>query len=179
MIAQHLAASAPERVASLTLMMTSSGARSLPKPSWAVQRKLLSRPQGPGRDAAVDWIVHVLRTIGSPGYPADPTALRALALESVQRAWHPAGSARQLLAIVADGDRTPLLRRISAPTLIVHGADDPSAAPGLRPPTGAVHRWRANRLHSRHGPRSAGRTAGALGRRYCAHRRARRRRRLN
>ena len=129
MIAQHLAASAPERVASLTLMMTSSGARSLPKPSWAVQRKLLSRPQGPGRDAAVDWIVHVLRTIGSPGYPADPTALRALALESVQRAWHPAGSARQLLAIVADGDRTPLLRRISAPTLIVHGADDPLLPP--------------------------------------------------
>jgi pimeloyl-ACP methyl ester carboxylesterase len=77
----------------------------------------------------VDWVVHVLRTIGSPGYPADPTALRALALESVQRAWHPAGSARQLLAIVADGDRTPLLVHITAPTHIVHGADDPLLPP--------------------------------------------------
>jgi len=125
MIAQHLAASAPERVASLTLMMTSSGARSLPKPSWAVQRKLLSRPKGPGSDAAANWLVNMLRTIGSPAYPADPAALRELALESVQRAWHPTGSARQLLAIVADGDRTPLLARISAPTHIVHGADDP------------------------------------------------------
>ena len=125
MIAQHLAASAPQRVASLTLMMTTSGARALPRPSWAVQRTLLSRPQGPGREAAVEWIVHMLRTIGSPGYPADATALRQRALESVQRAWHPAGSMRQLLAIVADGDRTPLLARITAPTRIVHGLADP------------------------------------------------------
>jgi pimeloyl-ACP methyl ester carboxylesterase len=125
MIAQHLAASAPQRVASLTLMMTTSGARALPRPSWAVQRTLLSRPRGPGTNAAVDWIVHMLRTIGSPGYPPDLQALRARALESVQRAWHPAGSARQLLAIVADGDRTPLLQRITAPTRIVHGMADP------------------------------------------------------
>lgn len=125
MIAQHLAARAPQRVASLTLVMTTSGARALPRPSWAVQRALLSRPQGRGTDAAVDWIVHLLRTIGSPGYPADVSALRARALESVQRAWHPAGSTRQLLAIVADGDRTPLLARITAPTRIVHGMADP------------------------------------------------------
>lgn len=125
MIAQHLAAQAPQRVASLTLMMTTSGARALPRPSWAMQRTLLSRPRGPGTNAAVDWIVHMLRTIGSPGYPPDLQALRARALESVQRAWHPAGSARQLLAIVADGDRTPLLQRITAPTRIVHGMADP------------------------------------------------------
>jgi len=125
MIAQHLATQAPQRVASLTLMMTTSGARALPRPSWAVQRTLLSRPRGPGTSAAVDWIVHMLRTIGSPGYPPDLQALRARALESVQRAWHPAGSARQLLAIVADGDRTPLLQRITAPTRIVHGMADP------------------------------------------------------
>lgn len=125
MIAQHLAAQAPQRVASLTLMMTTSGARALPRPSWAVQRTLLSRPRGPGTNAAVDWIVHMLRTIGSPGYPPDLQALRARALESVQRAWHPAGSVRQLLAIVADGDRTPLLQRITAPTRIVHGMADP------------------------------------------------------
>lgn len=125
MIAQHLAARAPQRVASLTLVMTTSGARALPRPSWAVQRALLSRPHGRGTDAAVDWIVHLLRAIGSPGYPADVGALRARALESVQRAWHPAGSSRQLLAIVADGDRTPLLARITAPTRIVHGMADP------------------------------------------------------
>lgn len=125
MIAQHLAATAPQRVASLTLMMTTSGARSLPKPRWALQRTLMSRPAGPGEDAAVAWIVHLFGAIGSPGYPANADTLRERALTSVRRAWHPAGSARQLLAIVADGDRTPLLARITAPTRIVHGLDDP------------------------------------------------------
>jgi pimeloyl-ACP methyl ester carboxylesterase len=125
MIAQHLAAMAPERVASLTLMMTTSGARQLPQPSWRVRRALMSRPMRPGADAAVAWITQVLNIIGSPAYPSDPLALRARALESVQRAWHPAGSARQLLAVVADGDRSALLPHIQAPTLVVHGVDDP------------------------------------------------------
>lgn len=125
MIAQHLAARAPERVASLTLMMTASGARRLPQPSWRVRRVLMSRPMRPGTVAAVEWIGQVMNVIGSPGYPMDPATLQARALASVQRAWRPAGSARQLLAIVADGDRTPLLARIEAPTLVIHGVDDP------------------------------------------------------
>ena len=125
MIAQHLAAEAPQRVASLTLMMTTSGARSLPQPPWRVRKVLMSRPMKPGADAAVDWILHVLRVIGSPGYPMSADAMRERAQASVQRAWHPAGSARQLLAVVADGDRTPLLSRITAPTRIVHGIADP------------------------------------------------------
>lgn len=125
MIAQHLAAMAPERVASLTLMMTTSGSRRLSQPSWRVRRALMSRPMKPGADAAVDWIIQVLHLIGSPAYPSDPQALRARALESVQRAWHPSGSARQLLAVVADGDRSTLLPHIQAPTLVIHGVDDP------------------------------------------------------
>ena len=125
MIAQHLAVEAPQRVASLTLMMTTSGARSLPQPAWSVRRALMSRPMGKGTEAAVDWILNVLRVIGSPGYPMNTQALRQRAIESVQRAWHPAGSARQLLAIVADGNRTPLLSSIKAPTRIVHGIADP------------------------------------------------------
>jgi pimeloyl-ACP methyl ester carboxylesterase len=125
MIAQHLAAMAPERVASLTLMMTTSGARHLPQPSWRVRRALMSRPMKPGNDAAVDWIGRVLMVIGSPAYPMDPHVLQARALATVQRAWHPAGSARQLLAVVADGDRSALLPHIQAPTLVIHGVDDP------------------------------------------------------
>jgi pimeloyl-ACP methyl ester carboxylesterase len=125
MIAQHLAAEAPQRVASLTLMMTTSGARSLPQPSWSVRKTLMSRPMKPGAGAAVDWILHVLRVIGSPAYPMGAEVMRERALASVQRAWHPAGSARQLLAVVADGDRTPLLSRITAPTRVVHGVADP------------------------------------------------------
>jgi pimeloyl-ACP methyl ester carboxylesterase len=125
MIAQHLSAMAPGRVASLTLMMTTSGARHLPQPSWRVRRALMSRPMGPGSDAAVDWIVRVLKVIGSPGHAMDPQLVKARALATVQRAWHPAGSARQLLAVVADGDRSALLPHIQAPTLVIHGVDDP------------------------------------------------------
>ena len=125
MIAQHLAAMAPDRVASLTLMMTTSGARQLPQPSWRVRRVLMSRPMKPGADAAVNWLCHVLNVIGSPGYPMDPQTLRERALASVQRAWHPTGTARQLLAVVADGDRSALLPHIQAPTLVIHGTDDP------------------------------------------------------
>ena len=125
MIAQHMAAMAPTRVASLVLMMTTSGARELPQPPWRVRRALMSRPMRPGPEAAVDWIQHVLCVIGSPAYPMDSTTLRQRALASVQRSWHPAGSARQLLAVVADGDRSALLPRIGAPTRIVHGIADP------------------------------------------------------
>lgn len=125
MIAQHLAASAPQRVASLTLMMTSSGSRSLPQPNWSIQHTLMSQPARSGEEAAATWMAHMLRAIGSPGYPASAEVLHERALASVRRGWQPDGSARQLLAVVADGDRTRLLHRITAPTRIVHGLDDP------------------------------------------------------
>jgi pimeloyl-ACP methyl ester carboxylesterase len=125
MIAQHLAAQHPARVASLTLMMTTSGARSLPGPSLRVQRELMSRPMGPGEDAAVAWVQRLFGVIGSPAYPLADPQRRARVQALVRRAWHPAGSARQLLAIAADGDRTPLLGRIHAPTRIIHGEADP------------------------------------------------------
>ena len=125
MIAQHLAAGAPSRVASLALIMTTTGARWLPAPPLKVRRALMSRPMGPGEDAAVAWVRRVFGLIGSPGYPTPPERLEQRARTSVQRSWHPAGSARQVLAIMADGDRSTLLPRISAPTLVIHGVDDP------------------------------------------------------
>jgi pimeloyl-ACP methyl ester carboxylesterase len=125
MIAQHMAVRAPQRLASLTLMMTTSGSRHLPQAPWRVRRTLMSRPMGHDTEAAMDWIERVLRVIGSPGYPMDPKLMRERVLASVQRAWNPAGSVRQLLAVVADGDRSALLPRIVQPTLVVHGIEDP------------------------------------------------------
>ncbi len=125
MVAQHVAAGAPSRVSSLTLIMTTSGSRRLPKPAWHVRRELMSRPMGPGTDAAVAWVERLFGIIGSPAYPNRPERVRERATASVKRAWHPAGSARQLLAILADGDRTSLLPRISSPTLVIHGKADP------------------------------------------------------
>ena len=127
MIAQHLAASRPERVARLTLIMTTSGSRRLPQPSAKVRRALIEpRASGPNDpNAEVERLMRLFTLIGSPAYRPDPEELRARLRASVQRAWRPSGVARQLVAVAADGDRTPMLARITAPTHIVHGAADP------------------------------------------------------
>ncbi|MDE2275634.1 MAG: alpha/beta fold hydrolase [Burkholderiales bacterium] len=125
MIAQHLAAAHPGRLRSLTLVMTTSGARRLPQPTWAVQRALLARPASAAVDDVVTHLQRLLALIGSPAYPADPAWQRARLQAMVERAWNPDGTARQLVAVAADGDRTPLLTRITAPTCVIHGEADP------------------------------------------------------
>src|SRR5664279_2567446 len=69
MIAQHLAAAHPERVKSLTLMMTSSGARRLPGPSLKVRRAMISRPDTTSVDGIAEHYVRLYGLIGSPAYP--------------------------------------------------------------------------------------------------------------
>jgi pimeloyl-ACP methyl ester carboxylesterase len=125
MVAQHIAASHPERVRSLTLIMTTSGARSLPQPSLDVTRLLMSRPADASAEAVADHLLRLFSVIGSPAYRPDTAALREQMLLGVQRAWRPMGTSRQLAAVVADGDRTPLLAAIQAPTHIIHGESDP------------------------------------------------------
>jgi pimeloyl-ACP methyl ester carboxylesterase len=125
MVAQHLAAKHPQRVKSLTLIMTTSGARHLPQAAWQVQKVLMSRPSGADPAAVVAHLQHVLATIGSPAYPADPARSQARLQASVRRAWRPAGTARQLAAVALDGDRSPLLPHITAPTRVIHGLADP------------------------------------------------------
>lgn len=125
MIAQHLAAAHPQRVASLTLMMTTAGARHLPQPGLRVRQAMLARPRAQDAASVTAHLAWLMGIIGSPGYPADPARLQQRLLATVQRSWHPAGTARQLVAVMADGDRTPLLGRISAPTLVIHGEADP------------------------------------------------------
>jgi pimeloyl-ACP methyl ester carboxylesterase len=106
-------------------MMTTSGARRLPQPGMKVRQALISRPDGRDPEAVVRHLQRVLALIGSPAYPPEPERQRRRLLQSVQRAWRPAGTARQLAAVVADGDRSPILARISAPTRVIHGRDDP------------------------------------------------------
>jgi pimeloyl-ACP methyl ester carboxylesterase len=125
MIAQHIAAKHPRRVKSLTLIMTTSGARSLKQAHPKVLRVLLSRPQTPDASTYTAHMKHVLSVIGSPAYPPDPQRLQQRAMASFSRAFRPAGTARQLVAVAADGDRSPLLHRIVAPTRVIHGEADP------------------------------------------------------
>jgi pimeloyl-ACP methyl ester carboxylesterase len=125
MIAQHLAAAHPGRLKSLTLMMTSSGARRLPGPSLKVRGSLISRPQNPRElSSIVEHYVELYGLIGSPAFPAPKDELRERFARSVKRSYRPAGTARQMVAIAADGDRTSLLGRIAAPTHVIHGLAD-------------------------------------------------------
>jgi pimeloyl-ACP methyl ester carboxylesterase len=124
MVAQHLAARHAQRVKSLVLLMSSSGARSLPQPTMAVRRALLSRPDGHDRDAVLRHFVRLLGVIGSPGYPPEPARLQQRLQTMVNRSYHPAGTARQLVAVAADGDRSAMLARITAPTHVIHGEAD-------------------------------------------------------
>jgi pimeloyl-ACP methyl ester carboxylesterase len=125
MIAQHMAAKRPQRVKSLTLIMTTSGSRQLPQPSLRVRTALISRPDGRDPAAVVRHLQRLLRLIGSPAYPAEPERLRQRLEANVRRAWRPRGTARQVAAIVADGDRTKLMVRIQSPTHVIHGEADP------------------------------------------------------
>jgi pimeloyl-ACP methyl ester carboxylesterase len=125
MVAQHMAASRPERVTRLTLIMTTSGSRHLPQASARVRAAMLDRRDGNDVDGAVARLMRLFNVIGSPAYPPDPAELRSRLAAAVRRAWRPGGVVRQIVAIAADGDRTPLLARIAAPTHIVHGSADP------------------------------------------------------
>jgi pimeloyl-ACP methyl ester carboxylesterase len=127
MIAQHIAAKHPQRVSALTLMMTTSGARRLPKPSAKARAAMLDRRGFDPKniEGVVDRLERVFTVIGSPAYRPEREAFRARLRASVQRAYRPAGVARQLIAVAADGDRSPMLAHITVPTHIIHGAADP------------------------------------------------------
>ena len=124
MIAQHIAAHHPDRVRSLSLIMTTSGARHLPQPRLGVRQALLKRPRSAAPADVVAHLMALLDVIGSPMYRPDPARLRLRLEALVRRAWRPDGTARQLLAVAADGDRSALLGRIRARTRVLHGQAD-------------------------------------------------------
>lgn len=126
MIAQHIAVRHPTRLKSLTLMMTTSGSRRLPGPSMKLRAAMLARPADPrDTESVISHYVRLYRLIGSPGYPASDAYLRERLGLSVRRSYRPLGVARQLVAIIADGDRSALLPRVNVPTVVLHGRDDP------------------------------------------------------
>ncbi len=125
MIAQILAAQYPQLVHSLTLIMSTSGNPRLPGPRLELQLRLVRRPPGNDRETLIRHSMQTWRLIGSPHYPPDEPTLRAKVERSYDRSSYRHGLARQTLAIIASGSRVPLLKRINAPTLVIHGEEDP------------------------------------------------------
>jgi pimeloyl-ACP methyl ester carboxylesterase len=124
MIAQTMAIRRPERVLSLGSMLSTTGDRRVGTPKLRVWSALMRRAPS-GRAAYIEYFVRVFRMIGSPGYPVDEARLRERAAATYDRCHHPAGTARQLAAILASGSRTAALRRLRVPTVVVHGKADP------------------------------------------------------
>jgi pimeloyl-ACP methyl ester carboxylesterase len=141
MIGQTLAAIAPHRVLTLTSVMSTSGARRVGRPALSTYRRMFGPPPR-SREAAAKRLVAMMRHIGSHGFPFDEPEVRAVALEAWDRAGgaNPAGIMRQLGAIVKSGDRTPELRHITAPTLVIHGDRDRMVHPSGGDATAAAIR---------------------------------------
>lgn len=127
MIAQRVAIAYPERVMSLTSIMSATGAPGSLESTPEAAAVLNNPPPDHTADfeAFIDAMVRNAKTIGSPAYPWDEGMLRERAIAEHARAFNPAGVARQRKAVFADGDRTPELRKLNIPTVVLHGAEDP------------------------------------------------------
>jgi pimeloyl-ACP methyl ester carboxylesterase len=124
MIAQTMTIRRPERVLSLTSIMSTTGERRAGRPKlrvWGV----LTRRAPHDRDAYIEYFVRVFRMIGSKDFAPDEDRIRKLAAASYDRGHHPAGTGRQLAAILASGDRTEQLRHLRVPATVIHGRSDP------------------------------------------------------
>lgn len=123
MIAQTVASLYPDRVRTLTSIMSNTGARKTGRPALSTWLLMGGRPART-RAEAQDRAVRMFRHIGSHGFPFDDAFIRELAGTSWDRDPSPAGMARQLAAIFRSGDRTSRLGAITAPTLVIHGDRD-------------------------------------------------------
>jgi pimeloyl-ACP methyl ester carboxylesterase len=123
MIAQAFALRHPEKTLSLCSIMSTTGGRDVGQPTPEAMAHLV-RPSAATPEECVEAAVASHRLLGSPAYPTDEGEVRAAALRRYERSHYPDGTARQLCAILASGDRTERLAEVTAPTVVVHGADD-------------------------------------------------------
>ncbi len=131
MIAQLIASDYPERVLSLTSIMSSSGNPTLP-PASEDTMELMTRPVPDPFENEAAFLAHSLtfaKRIAGTGYPFDEAAHQALVLEEAHRAYDPSSTGRQIAAIALSGDRRPRLAMIQTPSLVIHGTDDPLFVP--------------------------------------------------
>ena len=124
MIAQQMAIEAPERVLSLASMMSTTGDRVVGTPKLRVW-SVLTRRAPNDRDAYIEYFARVFRMIGSPAYRVDEERVRDLAGATYDRCHHPAGTGRQLAAVLASGSRTAALKELDLPAVVILGEADP------------------------------------------------------
>lgn len=130
MIGQFLAATYPDRINSLTAIMTTTGNPKLPRPSREIMRAMMRRPEPPTtREEIIARSVAAFDVIGTPGEDHNTNGMRDRIIASVDRDYTPSGPVRQTAAILASGDFRNMTRRIGTPTLVIHGSADPLVSP--------------------------------------------------
>lgn len=144
MIAQVFAARFAQRTRSLGVIFSSNNRRFLPPPApRALLAILTGPPPGSPRDVIIDNVVRASRIIGSPRYPTPQERIRSDAIEAYERSYYPWGIARQFGAILGSGSLAGYDRRISVPTVVIHGLADKLMRPaGGRAVADAIDRAR-------------------------------------
>jgi len=126
MIGQILCAEYPDRVKSFTALMSSTNNPALPKAhpkvSWEV---MTARNRAGTREELIDVTVGIWTMIGTKNSGRDPVEFRQSVADSIDRNSSPSGIRRQMAAIIATRDLRDWTRRVTAPTLVIHGSDDP------------------------------------------------------
>jgi pimeloyl-ACP methyl ester carboxylesterase len=123
MIVQTMVLAHPERVRSMTSIMSTTGKRTIGWQNPTVLPRLIA-PTKAGREAYLANTVTMSRIIGSPAYPEDEDRVRARATLTLDRGVHAAGVVRQMLAVLTQPNRGSRLRGVRVPTLVIHGLAD-------------------------------------------------------
>jgi pimeloyl-ACP methyl ester carboxylesterase len=128
MIAQVLAAEHPESIRSLASIMSSTGNRWKGQPAAPVYKFLLRSPPT-AREEYIERAAQIFGVVGSTGFERDEQYIRERAGRAFDRGVDVRSGGRQLGAILKSGDRTRALRRIKAPTVVIHGSVDKMIRP--------------------------------------------------
>lgn len=124
MIAQTIATRHPERVLSLISIYSTTGNPEVPQAKPEIIG-LLTTPPPVEREAFIEHMLVVFKTISGPGFPPDEAWTRKIMGEAYDRSFYPEGMARQLVAILTQSNRVPALSSVKVPALVIHGTSDP------------------------------------------------------
>ncbi len=124
MIAQTIAIKSPERVLSLISIYSHTGNPELPQAKPEIIAFLITPPPDE-RQAFIEHMLRVFKTISGPGFPPDEAWTRKIMGETYDRSFYPEGVTRQLVAILTQGNRVPALSSVKVPALVIHGTSDP------------------------------------------------------
>lgn len=124
MIGQTIAINYPERIKTLTSIMSSTFNPELPQPEPEALSVLITTPPS-DRAEYIEYALETWRLLNGPKFSMDENLTRERVGKAFDRSYYPVGTARQMAAILASGSRTEALKNVKTPTLVIHGDADP------------------------------------------------------